>query len=533
MTTLSRRGLIKVAGAAAVGAAAGVPLAASAAAEPERYEFPTSPFTLGVASGDPTPRSVILWTRLAPDPYRGNSGMGGAPEAVQVRWSITRRVPGQHAEPTRYSGVVSCLRDEGYSVHLDVEAADGGGRLEPGGEYLFRFSVPRTGGGEWTSSGFTRTAPHPEASVEANFVVMGCQSFGLNQRLHPIGQRHLSRRTAGEIDAGPLPQFGVFVGDYMYEFAARWAQGEDALALGAACTTLAGYRQRYAWYKAQPDLQDFHRNYPFFAVPDDHEWWNDMYGGTISAGRFRRFNAALQAYWENMPMRARPVDTLVDGRVNVDSKGSLELYRQVSWGRHLSLVLADVRQYRRIDGTTLLGQQQLESVLGWVQGSQASWTAVASGVPMAVFGERGIEWCEYPADREAMTQLLSERTNQVSLAGDLHCGMVNAVRRHDDYSSNFVATEFICPPASSGGNAKWGELINTGPTTDDVGTTVERATFIEGGTPQRGYLQCTVNRDEWVSEMFVGNDVSRPDGDVWSGGRFRVASGQVGAHRIG
>lgn len=528
-TDLTRRALLRTTGGAALAVTFGAVAAPAWAGE--QAAFVTDPFRLGVASGDATSRSVILWTRLAPDPLALDSGMADAPDVIDVDWTLSRVTPNTVHKP-HLSGTVACRRDEGYSVHLDVEVAEGGARLVPGGEYAFEFSVPGPDGTAWRSAGRTRTAPEENAETEARFVVMGCQSFGQNQQLHPAGQRHLAERTSGSVDAGPLPHFGVFVGDYIYEFRGRWARGKDAVSLGQVCETLDEYRLRYAWYKARPDLQDFHRSYPMYGVPDDHELWNDIYGGTIARSRFERFNAALQAYWENMPMRARPQGTLVDGRPSTATKGSLEIHRSVRWGKNLNLVLVDVRQHRRIDNTTMLGDDQLGEVLEWLRSDTATWSAVASGGPMAVFGERNIEWCQYDADREAVTAVLAERPNRVSLAGDLHCGMVNAVRRHDDDESDFVATEFVTAPMSSGGNLKWAELIHTGPTTDSTGTTIERATFVDDVQPQRGYLQCTVGRHDWVSEFFVGDDTTRVDAPIVSGGRFRVASGSVGAHRV-
>jgi alkaline phosphatase D len=44
--------------------------------------LPANLFTLGIASGDPAPDGVVLWTRLAPDPLHG----GGMPaRSVPVR----------------------------------------------------------------------------------------------------------------------------------------------------------------------------------------------------------------------------------------------------------------------------------------------------------------------------------------------------------------------------------------------------------------------------------------------------------------
>src|SRR5262245_10266408 len=48
----------------------------------------TNPFTLGVASGDPSPEGFVLWTRLASNPLAPD-GFGGMSEPVPVLWEVS------------------------------------------------------------------------------------------------------------------------------------------------------------------------------------------------------------------------------------------------------------------------------------------------------------------------------------------------------------------------------------------------------------------------------------------------------------
>jgi alkaline phosphatase D len=83
---VDRRRFLRLAGGAAAGVAAAEQLPARGAATTAAAEPDPGPFSLGVASGDPASDSVVLWTRLAPDPLVPGGGM--PPEPVPVRWEV-------------------------------------------------------------------------------------------------------------------------------------------------------------------------------------------------------------------------------------------------------------------------------------------------------------------------------------------------------------------------------------------------------------------------------------------------------------
>jgi alkaline phosphatase D len=112
------------------------------------------PFTMGVASGDPTVDGVVLWTRLAPKPLEGNGGMPDQPVAVQ--WRIATD---EHMWRIVDRGSVWALPTLGHSVHVEVHG------LKPGRWYWYQFKV----GSEYSPIGRTRTAPAPNSVSDVNF----------------------------------------------------------------------------------------------------------------------------------------------------------------------------------------------------------------------------------------------------------------------------------------------------------------------------------------------------------------------------
>lgn len=186
--SLSRRGLLRGASASALLLTLTPAASRHVWANPV---FAAYPFRLGVASGDPQPDGVVLWTRVAPDPLNG----GGLPNrAVPVSWEVTR--------DERFATIVrrgeTLARPElGHSVHVEVDG------LEPGRPYWYRFRV----GGEVSPTGRTRTAPAPDALPSAvRFANVGCQRY---EDGYFTAYQHLARE---ELD------FVFHYGDYIYEY---------------------------------------------------------------------------------------------------------------------------------------------------------------------------------------------------------------------------------------------------------------------------------------------------------------------------
>lgn len=248
---MSRRQILRfgAAGSAAVLAGAGV--AASAPFVPGRA-VGGDPFTLGVASGDPLPDSVVLWTRLAPDPLApdGHAGMANAPVTVEYEVahdeSFSRVV-------TRGSAVAS--RSLGHSVHPEING------LEPNRWYYYRFRA----GSVISPVGRTRTAPPPGSpTARMSFAFASCQSWSSG---YFTAYDHMSQENLDLV---------VHLGDYVYEQAWTHGRGASTPDLAGEAVDLRDYRLRYAQAKSDHSLMAAHAAFPWLVTMDDHEVDNQV-----------------------------------------------------------------------------------------------------------------------------------------------------------------------------------------------------------------------------------------------------------------
>lgn len=504
---LSRRGFMA---ASAVPAAVGpAVVATSTPAGAAETVLPTDPFTLGVASGDPLPGAVVLWTRLAPSPTAPDLGMAGQ-AAIAVEWAVATSADALDTSPVA-AGTATAEPTHAWSIHVDVEG------LRPDTAYWYRFRC-----GTWASPvGRTHTTPVPSADTAARFAVLSCQN------LAKPGGGVFALNPLADLAARDEVDFVVHLGDYVYEF------GRPGHVPPRPCTTLEDYRRRYGQYKSTAALQDLHAQVPVYVVPDDHDYFDNVAGRDpqLTAAQGARFDAAIQAYWENMPLRGGPpVRDAASGRLQ------LTFQRAVRWGRHLELLVVDDRQYR-VPGATILGAPQLEWLLDRVAGSHATWTAIGSGVPVAWFPDfagAADKWTGFDTDRSALTDALARRLGQrahrpfnpVVLSGDTHRGLVTHVRQRQDADSALVATEFVGPPVTSNSGADFAPNA-------DRGAYREQYAYTDGGLQSyRGYLRCVADADAWTTEYHLGDDVVHPGTPLTAVARWQLEVGaDVGAVR--
>ncbi len=357
---LSRRTLLQGAALTATAVAGTSFGGARAWAAPPNGGPVRQPFTLGVASGDPEPDGVVLWTRLAPEPLAPDGRSGMPDRVVPVQWQV--------ATDERFSAVVAegteLARPElGHSVHPEVRG------LRPGADYFYRFKA----GPELSPVGRTRTAAGRATRVDRfSFAFTSCQDWASGL--------YTAHRRMSEEDLDLVVQLG----DYIYEGAPnpnafRRHEGDSEP------VTLAEYRARHAQYKTDADLQAAHAAFPWVVVLDDHEldnnWADEVPQDPTNqppAVFLARRAAAFQAYYENMPLRRSSVPRGID----------LQLYRRLAFGDLLDLHVLDTRQYRsdqdqarRLDPTrTILGGQQRAWLDGALAGPTARWNVLAQQV---------------------------------------------------------------------------------------------------------------------------------------------------------
>ncbi len=443
----SRRVLLRtslVSGTAALLATHRLDTRASAAAPPPVR----NPFTLGVASGDPLPDGMVLWTRLAVNPLADN-GLGGmASSTYEVRWMVA--TDSQFRNIVRL-GTVAAGPATAHSVHVEVSG------LLPGREYFYRFKL-----GAYSSRvGRTRTAPSFDSvtgSLAMSYV--SCVSY-------ERGWFTAYRRLAED-----QPDLILHLGDYYYEYQQGTTAGSTVRAVrGPETLTLANYRQRHAQYRTDPDLQAAHAVAPWMVVFDDHEvennWADEMPEKPAEAPKFRaRRAAAFKAYYENMPLR----------RASLPNGPDMQLYRRLQWGRLANLHMLDTRQYRSdqacSDGykdcpaaadpaRSLPGIAQEQWLANGFASSRATWDILGQQVffsrrdrtPTPDVTVEMDSWDGYPTSRARVINawVNAQVRNPIVLTGDVHAHWASDVLQNfDDPDSPVVGSEFVTTSITSG-----------------------------------------------------------------------------------
>ena len=282
------------------------------------YVPKSQPFTLGIASGSPTPESVILWTRIAPVEL---NLADTALQSIRLRWEVASD---ENFKQIKRSGELLSSSERAHCVHLKVQG------LTPNTPYFYRFHCA-----DFTSAvGRTRSAPRPQDLVQKlRIAYASCQHwefgyFGAYQDL-----------------VASQPDLVIFLGDYIYEAGAYAGAGQRARRHPAgAARTLDQYRARYALYKSDESLQLAHACAPWLNIWDDHEVEND-YAALTPRDRAPDFAerriAAYRAFFEHMPVDFEALTTQARG---LNSR----IYTRLDWGPLARIHLLDTRQYRDV-----------------------------------------------------------------------------------------------------------------------------------------------------------------------------------------
>ncbi|MEV6574955.1 alkaline phosphatase D family protein [Streptomyces sp. NPDC051577] len=444
-----------------LGAAAAAALApiATLGLSPAHAAESAPAFPHGVASGDPLPDGVLLWTRVTPSP-EAVPGSGLGPDTA-VGWEV--------AEDRNFarivaSGSVTATAATDHTVKVDVRG------LRPHTPYWYRFSA----GATVSAIGRTLTAPAVDAATPGiRFGVVSCANW---ESGYFSAYRHLAART--DLDAV------LHLGDYVYEYASgTYPEAKYVVRPHQPrheIVSLADYRTRHGTYKTDADLQALHAAHPVVAIWDDHEFANDAWSGGAenhTAGAegdwAARAAAAKQAYFEWMPVRASIAGTV---------------YRRLRFGSLVDLHLLDLRTFRSqqvkvgsgaVDDPerTITGRAQLDWLKSGLANSNAAWKLVGTSVMISpvAFGslpayllkplakllglpEGGLaistdQWDGYTDDRKELLGHLKDRgiKNTVFLTGDIHMAWANdvPVNMATYPISGTAATEFVVTSVTS------------------------------------------------------------------------------------
>ncbi|KAI1052506.1 hypothetical protein LB507_007704 [Fusarium sp. FIESC RH6] len=445
------------------------------------YEASQLNFTHGVASGDPWPESVILWTRVAPSlksdssnkTVDGTAGLyshetkkyiNADPNPICVDWEVKS----SDGENVVSSGRAYTTSDIDYTIKVEAEG------LKPLTEYNYQFTICDSD--NKSPVGRTKTAPTADDDVsELSFAVFSCSNY-------PNGYFNAYGNAARKDEH----DYVIHLGDYIYEYGAdgdRASQPKDEI------FTLHDYRTRHGQYRTDLDLQLLSKDFAWIPTWDDHEFANNGYrdgfsglnntedsfnkNGKVSVDS-RKVNA-VRAYFEWMPIRQTDMD---DG---------LRVWRSFKMGKLLDLIILDTRNYDRSitsldwnDGyidmirddpsRTLMGSRQENWFYKSLTESKdrgAAWRIIGNQIIFSRITENygsgeilsGDNWSGYVANRNRTLEHLysNDIGNNVFLAGDSHQNWVSdlvwlGTKEYDNKTgAGSIGVEFAGTAVSSNG----------------------------------------------------------------------------------
>jgi len=483
------------------------------------------PFSLGVASGSPLPDSVILWTRILPDPFDA----GAAPRlAIPLRWEVA------HDEAfTRIAarGDAIATPELGHSVRVNATG------LAPGRWYWYRFML----GDAVSPVGRTRTAPAAGSLPGMlKLAVASCQHWDFGSY---AAHRHI---------AAAHPDLVAFLGDYIYEWGVYRREHPARAVRQDESFTLADYRRRYAQYKSDPDLQAAHLAAPWIVTWDDHEVANDYANDRderLSATFAQRRAAAYQAFYEHMPLRLPPPRSFA----------AVRMFQRHDWGRLARFHVLDGRQYRAYEACpgrglggsnsvtpracpqlldprrTMLGGEQEAWLADGLRTSPARWNVLAQQTLMAQSSQIPVAapdggrfwtdgWDGYPVARRRLldTLMKSGAANPLVLGGDVHTFYAAELRpdfnRPVSRDNPIVATEFVGTSVTS----------NSRPQARTAQHVAMNPHLRYGRSDKRGYMLLEITPSETRTRFMGLDDVRDANTPQRELAAFRVVDGRAG-----
>ncbi len=418
-------------------------------------------FPQSVASGDPNPNGVVLWTRVDP-----NSQVAGD----QIAWQIAAD-PGFATVLTQGASTLTSATDN--TAKLPVSAP---GILQPFTTYYYRFiynTIP-------SRTGRFKTLPLPTDSLpELRIGYVVCQDYGngFYTALQYLAQEQLD--------------YVVHLGDYIYESIAGNFQGNPARIVPpfpSGSTTIPvdvnDYRHLYQVYRSDPNQQAVHENFAYIQLWDDHEFANDCHqdfhpdnNSAPNTPQPALRLAANQAWSEyglaDVPFNSKPGDPN-------SWEDSIQVYRKFSFGSIAELIVTDERLYR--DGPpcgsnqfferyfsvgcpelsdpnrSMLGVKQKEWFLNQVTSSTATWKLWANEVMLMQLKGAGFiyvaldQWDGYPEERESLLDAIQSAgvSNFIALTGDLHTFLAGYLKPDfDDTFASPIGIELMVGSISS------------------------------------------------------------------------------------
>lgn len=392
-----------------------------------------APFYHGVASGDPTQNSIIIWTRIT---------LPKTIEQVSVKWEIA--TGSAFKEIIKFGETMTDEKSD-FTVKADIT------ELEENTIYFYRFSYNQI----YSIVGQTQTLPKNPDSY--NIAFASCSNY-------EWGYFNNYRFIAEDIDVNLV----VHLGDYIYEYAPN-GYGDTTIGRinvpAKEITTLYDYRTRYSLYRLDKDLMKLHQMKPFITTWDDHEIANNGYvegaqNHQPKEGDWQaRKSSGKQAYYEWLAIRDNSYH---------------QLYRSFKLGDLMELIILDTRiagRTKQVDNEsdsnfndstrTILGKVQYDWLHNKLSDKTTTWKIIGNQVPFGTLYQPDFRgkadkymdgWDGYPFERKKLIQMIQKENykNIVWVTGDYHCSFAfeNDLNATDDTKDN-VSVEFVVTSITS------------------------------------------------------------------------------------
>ncbi|HEB55611.1 MAG TPA: alkaline phosphatase [Gammaproteobacteria bacterium] len=463
------------------------------------------PFRHGIASGDPLSDRIILWTRIT-SPHQIH-------ERIAVKWMIATD---PEMATVVADGIAMTDAERDYTVKVDVHS------LQPGSTYYYKFHAL----GYESPPGRTRTLPVGDVE-RLRIAFTSCSNY-------PYGYFNVYGMIARRRDLDVV----LHLGDYIYEYAnGVYGDGTSINRIPEPVhetVTLNDYRQRYAKYRTDANLQAAHRQHAFITVWDDHEFANNAWSGGAQnhnpelgeGGWQARKAAAIKAYLEWMPIR------------QVDAEHPTRIYRKFQFGNLIDLLMLDTRIYGRDkqpaspeDTATIndpdrsiMGAEQENWLFEQLSDSNARGTRWRFIGQQVMFGQLHTfgkpfnvdQWDGYAANRQRVLDYIDNNAidNTVILAGDIHSSWAMDITTNPYDPATYDAltgtgsraVEFVTPPVSS-------------PGIEDPVKAAQMAAFVRSQNPhmkfvelnKRGYVLLDITHERSQAEWYFAETIKAPN----------------------
>lgn len=457
-------------------------------------------FRHGVASGDPLSDKVIIWTKASNSTNE---------DKLIIKWQIASD---SEMANILQSGESNALKKDNFCFKYDVT------NLSPNTWYYYNF----ISNGDTSVTGRTKTTP-VGISDSVRFAVVSCSNYE-----HGYFNAYQSIVNKNDVDAV------IHLGDYIYEFESGHYSSdiEDRTTFPLhEIISLSDYRDRYAHYRLDTNLQNIHQNFPFINIWDDHEIANNAYKNGASnhndstEGDYgERLSFAKKAYYEWLPIREQKNE---------------KLYRKINYGDNINLLFLDTRieardkqenrsKKKAKDSTrTLLGDEQFNWVIYNLSKDTSHWNILAQQVMIAPFKIAGViansdQWDGYSYEKDRLFDSINANhiKNIVVLTGDIHSAWANELPG-DKYKArsgkNSLGVEFVAPSVTSARGIPIGKGI--------VKCFNKHVKFLE--LDKKGFFVLDINQKRVQADWFFEETILINDSKSHHGASFYVKKGET------